>query len=168
MTLLLVILAVLGAGFVVVMALGRFTRPTEPAPDEKELEADPTPAARNQADDDGALVRRWKRGEVPMVRGLVEPAQNLPPVLLPDDPDSSDVDRLRFSAGFRGYRMDQVDDVLDILRDALAAKEQRLAELEKERNQEKEQERNEETERDIADGPEEESGQGHNSRGAAP
>ncbi|HET7415365.1 MAG TPA: DivIVA domain-containing protein [Arthrobacter sp.] len=131
----LVFLAVLGAGFVVVMALGRFTRHGESSGLEEDDDGGHSAThdasgGKESVSDDGALARRWRRGEVPVVRGLVEPAQNLPPVLLPDDPASDDVDRLRFSAGLRGYRMDQVDEVLDILRDSLAAKEQRLAELE--------------------------------------
>ncbi|GAB3252113.1 DivIVA domain-containing protein [Arthrobacter pigmenti] len=132
----LVLLAVLGAGFVVVMALGRFARPgatSDPEQPDDDDTGQSTQEGSSGADsvhDDGVLARRWKRGEVPLVRGLVEPAQNLPPVLLPDDPVSDDVDRLRFSAGLRGYRMDQVDEVLDLLRDSLAAKDQRLAELE--------------------------------------
>jgi DivIVA domain-containing protein len=132
----LVFLAVLGAGFVVVMALGRFARPgaasgpEQPDDDDRGQSTQEGASGNDSVHDDGVLVRRWKRGEVPLVRGLVEPSQNLPPVLLPDDPVSGDVDRLRFSAGLRGYRMDQVDEVLDILRDSLAAKDQRLAQLE--------------------------------------
>lgn len=61
---------------------------------------------------------------------LQAPVASLPPVLLPGTPEPSDVDRLRFSLGLRGYRMDQVDEVLDRLRDELAAKELRIAELE--------------------------------------
>lgn len=41
-----------------------------------------------------------------------------------------DVDRLRFSLAFRGYRMDEVDDVLDRLSQELAWRERRIAELE--------------------------------------
>lgn len=62
--------------------------------------------------------------------GLETPVANLPPVLLPQDLAPLDVDRLRFSLGLRGYRMDQVDEVLDRLRDELAAKDQRIVELE--------------------------------------
>ncbi|MDQ6752810.1 MAG: DivIVA domain-containing protein [Actinomycetota bacterium] len=62
--------------------------------------------------------------------GLAEPVANLPPVLLPEAPQPEDVDRLRFSLGLRGYRMDQVDEVLDLLRDQLASKDRRIAELE--------------------------------------
>lgn len=62
--------------------------------------------------------------------GLEVPVENLPPVLLPAVPAPEDVDRLRFSLGLRGYRMDQVDEVLDRLRDELAAKDARIAELE--------------------------------------
>jgi DivIVA domain-containing protein len=41
-----------------------------------------------------------------------------------------DVERLRFSLGFRGYRMDEVDAVLDRLTAELAARDARIAELE--------------------------------------
>lgn len=58
-----------------------------------------------------------------MVPGLVEPTPSLPPVLLPDRPTASDVGRIRFSLGLRGYRMDQVDEVLDRLAAALAERD---------------------------------------------
>jgi DivIVA domain-containing protein len=61
--------------------------------------------------------------------GFAQPPANLPPVLLPADAEPADVDHVRFSLGLRGYRMDQVDQVLDELRDQLAAKETELAEL---------------------------------------
>ncbi|MGX9900328.1 DivIVA domain-containing protein [Arthrobacter sp. SA17] len=47
---------------------------------------------------------------------------SLPPVLLPAHPKPSDVDHIRFALGLRGYRMDQVDQVLDELRDELAGR----------------------------------------------
>ncbi|WP_104042421.1 DivIVA domain-containing protein [Arthrobacter sp. ZGTC412] len=53
--------------------------------------------------------------------GLEQPPANLPPVLLPANAAPQDVDRVRFALGLRGYRMDQVDQVLDELRDQLAA-----------------------------------------------
>jgi DivIVA domain-containing protein len=62
--------------------------------------------------------------------GLHDPVANLPPVLLPADPEPADVDRVRFSLGLRGYRMDQVDEVLDVLRDQLAMRNRRIADLE--------------------------------------
>ncbi|MFP5311543.1 MAG: DivIVA domain-containing protein [Actinomycetes bacterium] len=61
--------------------------------------------------------------------GFEEPPANLPPVLLPARAVPGDVTRLRFSLGLRGYRMDQVDQVLDELRDQLAARDTELAEL---------------------------------------
>ncbi|KQN95135.1 DivIVA domain-containing protein [Arthrobacter sp. Leaf69] len=61
--------------------------------------------------------------------GFDQPVANLPPVLLPAEAEPSDVDRLRFAVGLRGYRMDQVDQVLDELRDQLAAKDRQIAEL---------------------------------------
>lgn len=112
MTFFLVFLAILAAGFVVVVALGRFNRPGSGDGEET------------------AAAWRWERGEVPAVQGLAEPVANLPPVLLPHHPTADDVDRLRFSPAFRGYRMDQVDEVLDCLRDELAGRDQRIAELE--------------------------------------
>ncbi|NGN82859.1 DivIVA domain-containing protein [Arthrobacter silviterrae] len=62
--------------------------------------------------------------------GLAAPVDGLPPVLLPAGAVPADIDRLRFALGLRGYRMDQVDEVLDRLRDELAAKDSRIAELE--------------------------------------
>jgi DivIVA domain-containing protein len=61
--------------------------------------------------------------------GLDEPVAALPPVLLPADPKPSDIDRVRFALGLRGYRMDQVDQVLDELRDQLAEKDREIARL---------------------------------------
>jgi DivIVA domain-containing protein len=61
--------------------------------------------------------------------GFEEPPANLPPVLLPGRAGPGDVEQVRFSLGLRGYRMDQVDQVLDELRDQLAARDAELAEL---------------------------------------
>lgn len=61
--------------------------------------------------------------------GFDEPVASLPPVLLPAYPKPSDVDHLRFALGLRGYRMDQVDQVLDELRDELAEKDAEIARL---------------------------------------
>lgn len=58
--------------------------------------------------------------------GFEQPPANLPPVLLPAQAAPEDVDRVRFSLGLRGYRMDQVDQVLDELRDQLASKQQEI------------------------------------------
>ncbi|GAB5079303.1 DivIVA domain-containing protein, partial [Arthrobacter sp. AD-310] len=61
--------------------------------------------------------------------GFEQPPANLPPVLLPANAAPEDVDGVRFSLGLRGYRMDQVDQVLDDLRDQLAARHREVAEL---------------------------------------
>jgi DivIVA domain-containing protein len=61
--------------------------------------------------------------------GFEEPPANLPPVLLPANAAPQDVDSVRFALGLRGYRMDQVDQVLDELRDQLAASRQEVETL---------------------------------------
>lgn len=61
--------------------------------------------------------------------GFEQPVANLPPVLLPAEAAPDDIDRIRFSLGLRGYRMDQVDQVLDELRDQLAAKQEEVERL---------------------------------------
>jgi DivIVA domain-containing protein len=50
---------------------------------------------------------------------------------LPDDRPvfRADIDRLRFDLGLRGYRMDQVDEVLDRLANEIEARDARIAEL---------------------------------------
>jgi DivIVA domain-containing protein len=47
-----------------------------------------------------------------------------------DNVDRAAVDDLRFSLAFRGYRMDEVDVVLDRLATELETKDRRIAELE--------------------------------------
>lgn len=78
----------------------------------------------------GARIIRRKR-PISMVfdDGFEEPVASLPPVLLPAEAKPADVDRVRFSLGLRGYRMDQVDQVLDELRDQLASKDAEIAGL---------------------------------------
>lgn len=61
--------------------------------------------------------------------GLVEADPVLPPVLLPEHPGRADVERIRFSAGLRGYRMDQVDEVLEVLGRALEDRDRIIAAL---------------------------------------
>ncbi|MFJ6312361.1 DivIVA domain-containing protein [Pseudarthrobacter oxydans] len=78
-----------------------------------------------------ALGRRASRtgnGPLPVLLdgGFEQPPANLPPVLLPAQAAPEDVDRVRFSLGLRGYRMDQVDQVLDDLRDQLASKQDEI------------------------------------------
>ncbi|WP_309080103.1 DivIVA domain-containing protein [Zhihengliuella sp.] len=54
--------------------------------------------------------------------GLDEAPSSLPPVFLPERPGAADVRDVRFSLAFRGYRCDQVDEVID----ALSAEIERL------------------------------------------
>jgi DivIVA domain-containing protein len=62
--------------------------------------------------------------------GLPEPTSTRPEVDLPaQDIGTRDVDAIRFSVGFRGYRMDEVDEVLDRLGLELGAREEELREL---------------------------------------
>ncbi|HEY9375686.1 MAG TPA: DivIVA domain-containing protein [Jiangellaceae bacterium] len=63
--------------------------------------------------------------------GLAPAAPDLVRPSLPDGPVSADdVDSVRFAVGFRGYRMDQVDDVLDRLADEITERDSRITELE--------------------------------------
>jgi DivIVA domain-containing protein len=79
----------------------------------------------------GGRTRKTRGAALPTLLdgGFDEPQANLPPVLLPENAGPEDVARLRFSLGLRGYRMDQVDQVLDELADQLAARNTELAEL---------------------------------------
>jgi DivIVA domain-containing protein len=62
--------------------------------------------------------------------GLDGPASSLPGRGLPPGPFTlEDVDRVRFSPALRGYRMDEVDDVVDRLVDELRRLEDEVAEL---------------------------------------
>lgn len=107
MSILLVVLAILVIGATAFFAVGR-ARPG-----------------------DGSLIRR----EPAVVSGLVEPTPSLPPVLLPDHPAAEDVGRIRFSLGLRGYRMDQVDEVLDRLAAALAERDELIETLRSEKGE---------------------------------
>jgi DivIVA domain-containing protein len=81
------------------------------------------------ADFASGLFRRRPAAGSALLDGFGEPVASLPPVLLPADPAPADVDRIRFALGLRGYRMDQVDQVLDELRDQLAAKDREIERL---------------------------------------
>src|SRR5215469_2065530 len=63
---------------------------------------------------------------------MSEPVPDRPDLALPDEGllAREDVDRVRFSVGARGYRMDEVDDVLDRLAHEIELRERRIAELE--------------------------------------
>ena len=62
--------------------------------------------------------------------GMPEPTSTLPDVELPAHHIvTEDVDAIRFSVGFRGYRMDEVDAVLDRLGLELGAREEEIREL---------------------------------------
>jgi DivIVA domain-containing protein len=56
---------------------------------------------------------------------------NRPPARLPDDRPirPEDLNTLRLGVGLRGYRMDEVDDVLDLLADELAQRDEEIAKL---------------------------------------
>lgn len=61
--------------------------------------------------------------------GLGEPVANLPPVVVPEHATGQDVDRIKFSLGLRGYRMDQVDQVLDELKNQLESRDREIERL---------------------------------------
>ncbi|WP_342024016.1 DivIVA domain-containing protein [Arthrobacter citreus] len=112
MTTFLVFLAVLAAGAVALAATGLPARRRSTAHPEGTAAARALPGAGGTGDP-----------------GLAEPDPRLPPVLLPDHVQASDIGRLRFSVALRGYRMDQVDEVLARLATALAERDAELAAL---------------------------------------
>lgn len=63
---------------------------------------------------------------------MSEPMPDRPDLALPNEGllARTDVDRVRFSVGARGYRMDEVDDVLDRLAREIEQREDRIAVLE--------------------------------------
>jgi DivIVA domain-containing protein len=62
--------------------------------------------------------------------GLDEPSSSLPGRGLPAGRVGvDDLDRVRFSPALRGYRMDEVDDVLDRLAEELELRDEEIAEL---------------------------------------
>jgi DivIVA domain-containing protein len=63
---------------------------------------------------------------------MSEPVPDRPDLALPTGQfiAPKDLDHVRFTVGFRGYRMDQVDDVLDRLAREVEARDARIAELE--------------------------------------
>jgi DivIVA domain-containing protein len=62
--------------------------------------------------------------------GLDEPSSSLPGRGLPAGRVGvGDLERVRFSPALRGYRMDEVDDVLDRLTEELELREEEIAEL---------------------------------------
>jgi DivIVA domain-containing protein len=70
------------------------------------------------------------RGSSSDLVGLPEPTTTVPALQLPSGRfTAADLDRLHFSTGLRGYRMDEVDEVLDRLSGELREREAELDEL---------------------------------------
>ncbi len=64
------------------------------------------------------------------IDGLDAAAEDVAHPVLPEGPvGAADVHDLRFALGLRGYRMDQVDAVLDRLATEIAARDEELARL---------------------------------------
>ena len=63
--------------------------------------------------------------------GIADAHPDRPEVALPDDRHlaRTDIDAARFAVGWRGYRMDQVDHVLDRLAAEIEVRDQLIAEL---------------------------------------
>jgi DivIVA domain-containing protein len=106
---LFVVLALALVGGIAVVAAGGDTRPRT--------------ARRGNASRAGALPADVMLDARPDRPPLGLPAGRLAP---------DDLDALRFSSALRGYRMDQVDEVLDRLRDELIARDEHIAGLERE------------------------------------
>ena len=69
-----------------------------------------------------AAAMAYAAGRLPS-GALPEAVSSTPATGLPEHPDASDVGLVRFDTAVRGYRMAQVDQVLDVLQDRLAALE---------------------------------------------
>jgi DivIVA domain-containing protein len=77
-----------------------------------------------------AVTAEGGRGRSGVELGLPEPTSTLPMLQLPADRlTGQDVDRLRFSIGLRGYRMDEVDRVLDRVSAELRSRQAEVDEL---------------------------------------
>ena len=72
-----------------------------------------------------ALLAVGRLGELPP-----PPPDRAPLDLPPTTLDADDVDGVRFAVGLRGYRMDEVDVVLDRVADDLADRDERIRQLE--------------------------------------
>src|SRR5699024_6345622 len=85
----------------------------------------------------GFLAIVITRGEKGMVQPLAEPLPSLPPVVLPEAKDivAQDISEIRFAICLRGYRTDQVDQVLDRLTEAVEQRDQLIADLQKQAEQ---------------------------------
>lgn len=79
----------------------------------------------------GFIAMVITRGDQGLVQPLAEPLPSLPPVVLPETKEiaAQDIENIRFANGLRGYRTDQVDQVLDRLTAAIEDRDEQLAEL---------------------------------------
>ena len=85
----------------------------------------------------GFLAIVITRGDKGMVQPLAEPLPSLPPVVLPEAKNvvAQDISEIRLAVGLRGYRTDQVDQVLDRLTEAIEQRDQVIADLQKQAEQ---------------------------------
>ncbi|GAA4112119.1 DivIVA domain-containing protein [Enteractinococcus coprophilus] len=79
----------------------------------------------------GFLALIITRGQQHLVKPMAEPLPTLPPVLLPEAQEvtARDIQDIRFAVGLRGYRTDQVDQVLARLSAAIEARDRQIADL---------------------------------------
>jgi len=79
----------------------------------------------------GFLAMIMTRGDRGMIEPLAEPLPSLPPVVLPEAHEiaAQDISDIRFAVGLRGYRTDQVDQVLERLTIAVEDRDQQISKL---------------------------------------
>ncbi|WP_022871144.1 DivIVA domain-containing protein [Yaniella halotolerans] len=79
----------------------------------------------------GFFAMIMTRGDRGMVEPLAEPLPSLPPVVLPEAHEiaAQDISDIRFAVGLRGYRTDQVDQVLERLTVAVQDRDQQISQL---------------------------------------
>lgn len=89
----------------------------------------------------GFLAMIMTRGDQHLAAPLAEPLPSLPPVVLPEEQEiaAQDIKDIRFAVGLRGYRTDQVDQVLDRLTAAVDDRDQQIAALRKRVEQDQQQ-----------------------------
>lgn len=79
----------------------------------------------------GLIALLWTKRNKKFAAPISEPESNLAPVILPatEDITSDDLHQLKFDTSVRGYRTDQVDEVLDQLALVIEQRDETIRQL---------------------------------------